>query len=82
MNRRQAKIPMERIVCVEPDIRGYVGLATAVVIGGEDVIVIGRSVEQLRKVVHSNHPGAPFEPAICYEVVVVHRRNADVDDEL
>ena len=79
---RAEKIPTENIISVVDGAMCYVGVATAVIIGGQDVIVMARHIDQLRGVVAHINPARKYSERATHETVLVARRNATLDDEL
>lgn len=61
----------------------FVGMATALHLGGQDVIVIARNIDALERAVMENAiPGKVFVKTACYKLVTLQYRDAVVDDEL
>ena len=81
-NLRKADIPTETIISVIDGSLCYVGQATALVIGGEDVIVMARHMDQLKKVTRSINPTHRFDEAAVHKVVMLAEKSATLDDEL
>ena len=79
---RKADIPTETIISVIDGSTCYVGQATALVIGGEDVIVLARHMDQLKKVTRSINPTHRFSEEAVHKVVMLAEKSAKLDDEL
>lgn len=89
---RQVELPAEIVQSVKAGSIGYKGVALAVKVAGEDVIVIARDLSKLNTVfnyvVADLHGGSSWcktetlRTSACPEVVVVARTDTTLDDEL
>ena len=75
---RQAKIPQEVVLSVMDGAPCYKGLATAINIGGSDVIIIAKNIDQLKaafvqvyNTVFDDDVKRRVLPELCHPVVVL-----------
>jgi len=75
-------MPSERLVSCTPGALAYRGFATAVELGGADVILMATDMVKLKNAFNAVNSRDEFDPKKAHNVVLTHRDFVELDDEL
>lgn len=79
---RTTTMPAEVILDVVRGSRAYKGFALNIIMAGEEVVIMARTIQKLQKVFESQYPGRVMLQEACPEVVLMARAAAQLDEEL
>lgn len=79
---RKTTMPRETILKATRGSPAYRGHTVNLIVGGEEVCIMSRTLNQLEKVFAVLRPGEKLRRDGCFEVVIVSVDNVELDDEL
>lgn len=80
--RRHTSFPIETILSVTDGAKVHRGVAMAIKMHGEDVLVMAPTMGQLKKVFEKQFPGDTLVEEACHRTVLIAQKHATLDDEL
>jgi hypothetical protein len=79
---RTTTMPAEVALDVVRASRCFKGFALNLVIAGQEVVIMARTMKKLSVIFESLHPGQSMRTDACPEVVLIARASVQLDEEL